>query len=369
MQQSILNEVFEEQPGMQSYSNYMPPHNCGCNKCKGRQAALLNSEYEFEAPQAPAQGIVSKAVSTIKEMIDKGIISIGLISDFSKGKIYDERQIVELIFTKLRSKASGDPKKVREEIKAKIARRFFANLHTTLPDKNPACDPKFVIDLKAKAINKTNTKGGITFSNKSVKQSPRKSGIDAIVLHHMAVSKGYPGKKDGNDVNNYLLTGAHYIVLHDGKVAQLYDDRDYLNASDSFNGRSIAIEFAGNFPYQDFKWWNPRPTKDNPYPTHYFNYLTPAQALAGRCLVEHIKKNNPGIKYILAHRQSCGPDRPYDPGQDVWLAVGEWAIRNLGLSDKDNTGKPILGACMANCNGKHQRCPGLPIPADWRKAR
>ena len=84
MQQSILNEVFEEQPGMQSYSNYRPPHNCGCNQCKGRQVASLNSEDEFETPQAPTQGIVSKAVSTIKEMIDKGIISIGLISDFSK---------------------------------------------------------------------------------------------------------------------------------------------------------------------------------------------------------------------------------------------------------------------------------------------
>jgi N-acetylmuramoyl-L-alanine amidase len=345
MQQTILSEVFAERPlNGTLYNTIKKADGCKCGQCR-------QQEMEYEAPlqKSNDQGFITKGVDALKEYIDKGIISLKLISDFSSGVIYDERQIVNRIFSFRYPKGVKNAEKIKEEIRNKIARTHFANFHAKLPDKNPACAPDFVLNLKDKTVNKTTSKGGVTFSNKSMKHSPRKNIIDSIVLHHMAITKGYPGRSDrGNDVNNYLRTGAHYIVLHDGKVGQLYDDKDYLNASDSFNSRSIAIEFAGNFPYENFKWWNSGPTDKTPNPAKYFTYLTPAQALAGRCLIENIKKNNTDIKYILAHRQACGPDRPHDPGRDVWLAVGEWAIRNLGLSDKDSAGNPILGKCY-NC--------------------
>lgn len=355
MERSILSEIFEEQPVVDtSYNSVKKAHACGCQNCKQQQ------EGEVPIQKSNGQSLIAKGVDTIKDYINRGILSLKIISDFSKGIIYDERLIVDRIFSSRYPKGTINAQKIKEEIKTKIARPYFANLHTTLPDKNPPCTQGFVTNLKSKAINKANTKGGMTFHNKNTHLSPRKTTIDAIVLHHMAFSRG-------NNLDKYLEVGVHYIVLPDGKVGQLYDDKDHLNASDSFNGRSIAIEFAGNFPYGNFNWWNPRPTPANPNPVHFKSYLTPAQALAGRCLIEHIKKNNPSIQYILAHRQACGPDRPYCPGHDVWLAVGEWGIRNLGLSDKNNSGNPIIGQCYGSC--KTKKCPGLPIPQDWRKAR
>lgn len=347
MQQSILSEIFEEQSVAGTSCNSKKAHTCNCEQCKQQRP-------EGEAPrlQSNGQSLIAKGVDKIKEYIDKGIISLKIISDFSSGIIYDERQIVNRIFSLRHPAGAKNAQKLKEEIRDKIARPHFANLHTSLADRIPPCAPDFVSDLKSKAINKTVTKGSRTFSKKNTKLSPRKTTIDAIVLHHMAFSRG-------NDFNKYLETGAHYIVLHNGKVGQLYDDKDYLNASDGFNRRSIAIEFAGNFPYGNFKWWGSK----------QFTYLTPAQALAGKCLIEHIKKNNPGIKHILVHRQSCGPGRTFDPGRDVWFAVGEWAIRNLGLSDKDSAGMSILNKCYCKLHGNWQICDGWPIPDEWRKPR
>jgi N-acetyl-anhydromuramyl-L-alanine amidase AmpD len=154
----------------------------------------------------------------------------------------------------------------------------------------------------------------------------------------------------GNDVNTYLRVGAHYIVTADGQVAQLYDDFDYLNASNDFNPRSIAIEFAGNFPDNRYRWWRDR---DSTSPLPDRCYVTPAQIRAGRCLLSTLKARLPTIKYLYAHRQSS-KDREGDPGPDVWFNIGEWALSNLNLTDR--LPRTYVGT-------------GQPIPDAWRRGR
>jgi N-acetyl-anhydromuramyl-L-alanine amidase AmpD len=165
--------------------------------------------------------------------------------------------------------------------------------------------------------------------------------IDSIVLHHMAYNIG-------NDPTSYKRVGAHYIVTSDGQIAQLYDDLDFLNASNSFNPRSVAIEFAGNFPNERYNWWKSR---ELPIPDRC--YLTPTQIRAGRCLLATLKARLPGIKYLYAHRQSS-EDRVGDPGPDVWFNIGEWALSNLNLTDR--LPRPYEGK-------------GKAIPETWRKRR
>ena len=59
-----------------------------------------------------------------------------------------------------------------------------------------------------------------------------------------------------------------------------------------------------------------------------------------------------GLSQVVAHRQSSA-SRENDPGPEVWLNVGQWAVDTLGLSD----------------GGPGFKLPGgNPIPPDWRKA-
>ncbi len=173
---------------------------------------------------------------------------------------------------------------------------------------------------KAGAINKSRT--------------PRKaSQIDSVVLHQMAFSRGA-------DLRKYLKVTAHYIIMRDGQIGQLYNRSTYLNASNGFNRRSIAIEFAGNFPDINGRYWKPRSKS-----SWMKNVVTQKQINAGRFLLKYLKKKTPNIRFVYSHRQSSGL-KSNDPGPDIWRGVGEYAIRKLGY-DADSrdhvigTGKSI----------------------------
>lgn len=168
--------------------------------------------------------------------------------------------------------------------------------------------------------------------------SERDAGdVYAAVLHQMSFSRG-------NDPMRYLGVTAHYIVLPDGSIWQLYDHSVRLPAANGFNAGSVSIEFAGNHPNRSLSedpsdWWYPKDRKNDPA---LRQHLTQEQAAAGRALMAHLQAN--GIRMVLAHRQS-DDQRGNDPGPDIWGAVGEFAVRDLGMDhDPDETvgdGKPI----------------------------
>lgn len=169
-------------------------------------------------------------------------------------------------------------------------------------------------------------------------KSPRSIlSVDAIVLHSM----GFDWR---DDLIHYDKINAHFAVLRSGIVLHLHDITEYLNASDGFNRRAIAIEFAGN-PLSD---------RGKAHGRHGPHVPILAQIFAGRGLVQKLKNEN-GITHILSHRQSAGAkpgkkDRSNCPGPHIWYNVGEWA-RSIGLLD-GGAGFFITG--------------GLPIPETWR---
>jgi hypothetical protein len=142
------------------------------------------------------------------------------------------------------------------------------------------------------------------------------STVDALVLHQMAFNRG-------SDPSRYNNVTAHYAILPDGKILQLHPVSAYLYASNGFNARSVAVEFAGNFPNISGKCW-----KADKFGCHK---VTQAQIDAGRYLVQHLIREI-RLTHILAHRQSSGT-RTNDPGPDIWYHVGQWAIDNHGLKD------------------------------------
>ena len=185
-----------------------------------------------------------------------------------------------------------------------------------------------VLDLTASAKPKSNA------INRA--RTPRDlKKIDAVVLHQMAFSRG-------SNLNKYLRVTSHYIIMPDGKVGQLHPDTTYLNASNSLNRRSVAIEFAGNFPNTRGRCWNA-----SKFGCHT---LTKPQIDAGRCLLAELKRKLPSMKFVFAHRQSRSM-KSNDPGPDIWRNVAEWGIAKLGYDPASRTHK--------------EPSSGQPIPAAW----
>ena len=163
------------------------------------------------------------------------------------------------------------------------------------------------------------------------KRHKRAGKIDAVVLHQTGFSRGL-------DPRRYLKVTSHFVVLANGTVVQLHPLSARLSSSHGFNGRSVAIEFVGNFPSVDGKWWEPG--------KFGADRVTPEQIEAGRELLRELK--TAGVRYVFAHRQSSA-SRGNDPGPDLWAGVGEWALERLGFSDGGpgyaiDTGRPIPDA-------------------------
>lgn len=164
------------------------------------------------------------------------------------------------------------------------------------------------------------------------------AAIDSIVLHQMGFNRG-------NDPALYKTVKAHFAVLSDGKALQLHPADTYLAASSDFNADSIAIEFAGNFRSDRGKWWSEggKTRKD---------VLMSAQISGGRDLVRHLHETY-GLSFIFAHRQGEEPNaRGNCPGPEIWYQIGEWAVRELGMSDGGR--------------GFHEK-RGAAIPESWRR--
>lgn len=166
------------------------------------------------------------------------------------------------------------------------------------------------------------------------KRGRRSQTVDAVVLHQMGFSRG-------SDLQRYLNVTAHFVIMPDGAVGQLHPLSARLPASNGFNGRSVAVEFAGNFPASNGKWWRPE--------TYGRDQLTKPQVAAGRRLLLHL--SSLGVRFVFAHRQSS-ESRGNCPGPDIWRTVGLWAVEQLRMSDggpgyRVGSGLPILDEWQA----------------------
>lgn len=160
------------------------------------------------------------------------------------------------------------------------------------------------------------------------------SNVDSLVLHQTGFTRG-------NEPEKYFKVTAHFVITPDGKIIWIHPFDEYLQASNTLNSRSVAVEFVGNFPANNGECWNPEK----------FGCHTPSEAQleAGRYLVKWLVDVQPGFQAVFSHRQSAA-SRGNDPGPMIWREVGEYAIHELGLVDiRDET------------YGK-----GRPIPAAWR---
>lgn len=315
----------------------------------GQESGSYGSSYEVAhetmmQETGSAFSALTSAASKIVDFIREGYLNFELMFSFVKGEIWDANDLTNRIFyikypqlEGKKLKAGSAEAKEWLSIRDTLVLPFFGKPENfnLLP-----ITPCLVNDLKSFAPkDKKKTAGdGSTFFIREKSLSPRKlEKVDSIVLHQMAFTRG-------NNLSKYHEVGAHYIVMNDGKIGQLYDNLDYINASNGFNNRSVAIEFAGNFPDTKFKWWDGSSNR---------TLLTPAQILGGRCLMSVLQSQLPALKYVYAHRQSSS-SRGNDPGPDIWKQVGEWAIGKFGLTDK--LPQPFINK-------------GASIPDAWRLSR
>ena len=193
--------------------------------------------------------------------------------------------------------------------------------------------------------------------------------IDGVVIHQTADARS-------NDVQKSLNVGAHFIVMHNGAVARLYPNANFVNASNCLNGRTVAIEFAGNFPNETYRWWhgknlfNPQTQRRKHEAfeaSKRWHYPSPAQINAGRQLIKQLTTELPNLHYVFAHRQSSS-SRDNDPGPDLWHYIAEWAHNTLGLTDVDAQGQGKF-KCSYQKEGKTITNEGKTIPQSWRNRR
>jgi hypothetical protein len=170
-------------------------------------------------------------------------------------------------------------------------------------------------------------------------RSRRSVQIDTVVLHQTSFSRG-------SVPDNYLSVHAHFVVLPDGTIVQLHPIDAYLVASSSFNEDSISVEVVGNFPDERGVYWKPAENGRS---------VLSSQQIDGGCDLVRYLRDTYTISFVFAHRQGEAEDlRGNCPGPDVWYNIGQWAVKELGMSDGGNG---------------YREGNGSPIPDSWRRPR
>jgi hypothetical protein len=189
------------------------------------------------------------------------------------------------------------------------------------------------------------------------------SKVDGIVMHQAAVQWGSrPSHKkqaaamlkaEGLDPEENLAqwerlalalrvvedVPAHATAMQSGDVVLRSPLEAFLYHANALNKRSLGLEIEGLYDGVEVAGAHPEPTP----------VTIAAARRAVRELYERGIEAGMPIKYLWAHRQSSGTRRA-DPGSMLWLEVGVWASKELGLeiqpmetwlSLKSGRGKPI----------------------------
>lgn len=164
------------------------------------------------------------------------------------------------------------------------------------------------------------------------------AAIRAVVLHQTAGATFMserqalpPVERDQRRRSRHRIDRitAHFVVLQSGAVIYTHDVRYILNDAGGRHG--IDIEFCGRFAN------SPSPSGER---------LTSEAIRAGRNLLWSLKSNLSALDYVHPHGQIQAPDNEGRhnklnscPGPDIWVNVGEWAVRELRLTASPvNTG-------------------------------
>lgn len=162
--------------------------------------------------------------------------------------------------------------------------------------------------------------------------------VTAVVLHQTAFGGWAPTNP------NWAKIKSHYVVRRDGTVQVNFDPTRRLRyGSNKANAFAVTIEHEGNYPSAAGEWW------EGDKFGRYNLADAPAQVAASRRLIELLSEQYP-LEHVYAHRQ-WDSGKTNCPGPDIWREVGEYAVKQLGLSD----GGP----------GWHAE-GGLAIPESWR---
>lgn len=162
--------------------------------------------------------------------------------------------------------------------------------------------------------------------------------VTAVVLHQT----GFEWKPDNK---LWPEVKAHFVQRRDGRTQINFNPEDRMHTGSNLaNKFAITIEHEGNYSNAKGNFWKPEKFGRS--------YLkdAPAMVAAARQLLRDLKALCPNLTAVFAHCQwnsnksnCCGPE--------LWLAIGEWAKAELGLTD---------GGAGWHYEG------GLAIPSSWR---
>lgn len=153
------------------------------------------------------------------------------------------------------------------------------------------------------------------------------AGISTIILHQTSgrsftVGDLPPAGTDSDHASDHRVDRitAHFVVLRGGCIVYTRDVEYMLN--DAGGREGIDIEFAGRFP------------NDLVPPSDPARRLDPKAIQAARMLLKELKQRLPKLRWIHPHGQVQSGARGKlhsCPGPDIWMNVGEWAVRHLAL--------------------------------------
>lgn len=145
--------------------------------------------------------------------------------------------------------------------------------------------------------------------------------ISTVILHQTAVAgvRSLPPVGTDHDIASEHVFDhmiAHFVVCADGALVYTHDVEHILN--DAGGRYGIDIEFEGDFGN------DPEPAEPR---------LGMAAIQAGRRLLLWLDGYLPSLSHIHPHGQvqrGAGGKLHSCCGPDIWMNVGEWAVRRLG---------------------------------------
>lgn len=164
--------------------------------------------------------------------------------------------------------------------------------------------------------------------------------VTSLVLHQTSFERRA-------DSPRWALVAAHAVVLRSGEILLLHPLASRLRrAANAANPHCVSIELEGNLPSDRGRWYAPEKFGRTLAPT-------PEQVEAALAFSRYLAREFP-IKYVHAHRQ-WSASRGNCPGPQIWAAVAEPLMRELGLTEGPT--------------GRGWASPvGMPIPDSWRTA-
>lgn len=236
------------------------------------------------------------------------------------------------------------PKPKKPVVKKETRPGFISITHPTPENPAPPVNWVYLTD-----VPRTKSRG-------EAKGSRDWKAITGITLHQTAVQFGTRPMR-------VLNVPVHGMTLSNGDIVLLHEPTDYMWHAGPFNKTDIGIEVscrAAGLEGKPESLWLPKKYKELSGEERMAmeDPATDAQIESTKKLVRHyvnlVKMNGGEVKYIHAHRQSS-KSRRSDPGERVWREVGEWAKKELGLSDGGpgfvNGGKPLPDEWTGEDNG------------------